>query len=464
MTLFSAATLGVLAWGALAFGAEYTWAYLPLIVFASVAGILGLRVPASPKFPRPLLFAMLLIAGVTIGQLLPQQTTPAQPTEGAVDYDRLRAEVTQQVLLTVSVRRSLSIARDRTELALASLVSLLLLLTGATKAFGSKGARSVARSVIALGVAVAFVGIIQASFQSKELFGFWRPPKDTIPFAPFVNENHFAGWMVMAMSLALGSLSGSVSVATRQVRSGWRDRVLWLSSSAASEAILTGAGVVIMALAMVLTLSRGGLVGLATAILVSVLWVARRRSTGAGRVAGGVVLVLGFFVVSSWGGVERTLAQFEGSGIDWGGRRTIWLDTWRIIQDHPWTGTGLNTFGVAMLRYQSGSLAERVIEAHNDYLQLAAEGGLLLGVPILITIALLIREVWRRFKEGADDERTYWLRAGAVTGLCSIAVMEMFDFTLQMPGATVLFVVLVAIAIHQPDYLVRRREAGAQRE
>jgi O-antigen ligase len=163
--------------------------------------------------------------------------------------------------------------------------------------------------------------------------------------------------------------------------------------------------------------------------------------------------------VASWGNVERTLVQFEGSAGTIGGRLAIWQDAWRIVQDYPLTGTGLNTFGIAMLHYQSGPRTQLVVEAHNDYLQLAAEGGLLLGIPILITLMLLIREIWLRFREGADDTRTYWLRAGAVTGLGAIAVMEVFDFTLQMPGAAVMFVVLVAIAIHKPDYL--RRQSAA---
>ena len=108
-----------------------------------------------------------------------------------------------------------------------------------------------------------------------------------------------------------------------------------------------------------------------------------------------------------------------------------------------------------MLHYQAVPGGELSIEAHNDYLELVAEGGLLLGVPILVALVLFVREVWRRFREAADDTRTYWLRAGAVTGLVAIALQEFFDFTLQMPGAAALFVVLAAIAIHRPSYLAR---------
>ena len=108
-----------------------------------------------------------------------------------------------------------------------------------------------------------------------------------------------------------------------------------------------------------------------------------------------------------------------------------------------------------MLSYQTVPGDQLSIEAHNDFLQIVAEGGLLLGVPILLALLLFIREIWRRFREGADDAATHWLRAGAVTGLCAIAIQELSDFTLQMPGAAVLFVVLAAIAIHRPAHGAR---------
>lgn len=207
-----------------------------------------------------------------------------------------------------------------------------------------------------------------------------------------------------------------------------------------------------MALSMVVTFSRGGLVGLTTVVLIGSRWMLRRQS-GTKRIAGGLTIGAFFVAATIWGGADKTLDRFGGASEDLGGRSVIWNDTVRIIQDYPFTGTGLNTYGIAMLHYQTGRSHQAVIEAHNDYLQLAAEGGLLLGIPILLTLFVFIREIWKRFKEGRDDAETYWLRAGAVTGLLAIAGMEVFDFTLQMPGAAAMFVVLAAIAIHKPNHV-----------
>ena len=111
-------------------------------------------------------------------------------------------------------------------------------------------------------------------------------------------------------------------------------------------------------------------------------------------------------------------------------------------------GTGLNTYGTAMLFYQQHELAKSFSAAHNDYLQLAAEGGALLTIPAILCAGAFIVAVRRRFVDDASV-RTYWLRAGAVTGLTAIALQETVDFSLQMPGNAVLFAVLCGIALHK---------------
>jgi O-antigen ligase len=259
--------------------------------------------------------------------------------------------------------------------------------------------------------------------------------------------------MVMAMSLSTGYFAAGVARGLRGVKPGWRERLLWLSSADASETLLTGFAAAVMALSIVLTVSRGGLVCLVSAILLSSWWVLRKQSSRARRLIASGYMVLVLAVAASWGSAGAIIQQFEGAGPGIGGRLEIWQDTMGIVRDFPLTGTGLNTYGIAVLHYQTAQSDGLYIEAHNDYLQLVAEGGLLLGVPILIALALFVREVWRRFQEGADDTTTYWLRAGAVTGLGAIAVQEFFDFTLQMPGAAALFVVLAAVAIHRPDHV-----------
>jgi O-antigen ligase len=344
----------------------------------------------------------------------------------------------------------LSIAPGRTLLGMAFLAAFSLLLAGCTRAIGERGPRRLVHGITLLGGLVAFVGLAQAAVQPDVVYGFWRAPKLGAPFAPFVNENHYTGWMAMVASLAIGSFAGGVAAALKDVKPGWRNRIVWFSSRRASGMVVTGFAIAVMALSMVVATSRGGLVGLLLIFMIVVMWTLRRQS-GWRRIIGVLSLGLITALALGWGDASRTIAQFAGVFEDMGGRKEIWSDTLPVIRDFPLTGTGLNTFGIAMLHYQKAySFGGAVTEAHNDYLQLAAEGGLLLGVPIVLAIGIMIREIWRRFQEARDAPEIYWIRAGAVTGLCAIAVMELFDFTLQMPGAAAMFVVLVAVAIHQP--------------
>ena len=145
-------------------------------------------------------------------------------------------------------------------------------------------------------------------------------------------------------------------------------------------------------------------------------------------------------------------------------RRHAWRDTRAVISDFPLTGTGLNTFGTAMLVYQTGSRGVHFQEAHNDYLQIIAEGGLLIGVPAFIALVLAARVIRRRFVSGKDELPTYWIRVGATTGLVAVGLQSLVEFSLQMPGNAAFFTVLLAIAMHRPDERPSSSVAGRPKQ
>jgi len=202
-----------------------------------------------------------------------------------------------------------------------------------------------------------------------------------------------------------------------------------------------------MALSLVLTMSRSGMMAGVAAILVAGA-VAAKRQKGASR----RTLTLGYLAflviaVVSWVGLDQISARFaemDPSSIN--ERPAIWADTIRIAKDFWLTGTGLNTYGVSTMYYQTSIPGQHLQEAHSDYLQLAAEGGLLLGIPITLTIAAFAWEVRRRFRQ--DVGSIWWIRLGAVIGLVAIALQSIGEFSLQMPGNAALFAVVAGIAIH----------------
>src|SRR6185436_16281006 len=109
----------------------------------------------------------------------------------------------------------------------------------------------------------------------------------------------------------------------------------------------------------------------------------RTQPSGSRKMIAFAHLLVVLLAAVSLGSVEilaRRLYGTSWSNLD--GRLGLWQDTIRIVRDFPLTGTGLNTYGIAMLHYQTIQDGSQYIEAHNDYLQILAEGGLLLGLPI----------------------------------------------------------------------------------
>ena len=209
---------------------------------------------------------------------------------------------------------------------------------------------------------------------------------------------------------------------------------LWLTAAAA-----------VMISALLATLSRSGILSLAVAVIVSaVLWWPRAAGRRWWAAAGLVVAVgLGFARADLPALAERVTQS--GSSIE--NRVRIWNDTLPIVRDFWLTGTGAGTYRTAMLYYQRSDRVVQFNQAHNHYLQAAAEGGaLLLGLAVCALFALG-RAVSRH--GSAEIHGTQWIRAGAMTGLIAVALQSIWETGLVMPANAALAAVLAAVAVHK---------------
>lgn len=472
MRLFPSALILLLAWGALAFGGSPTWAAASIAVLALTTGILGFLERShtssvhSPRH-RAVIAAVALVLVAVAFQLVPLSKGLADrisPTRGNADFEQLLAVADRRdpalVQRAPDAPAPLSIAPSRTALGLTGLAALAILLVGTSHALSTTGTLGIVRAVAAVGVTVAMIGLYQLTTDSGLIYGWYVPLFSNSRSAPFINPNHQAGWLVMALSLTLGAFAGDVARGMRGVAPNWRARVLWLSTKDANLAVLMLFSSAVIAAGILAAGSRGGALAMILTFLTVAGWNSRRQPTRARRVSTAAGLVATGLALLAFNGqaVLLELSQTEGPG----DRLQVWQDTARIANDFWLVGSGFNTYGAAMLHYQTVKDGFRYVEAHNEYLQLAAEGGLLVGLPILVLAGVLSVEVRRRFASGADDARTYWLRIGAVTGIIAIALQSIVDFTLQMPGAAVMFTTLLAIAIHHPPARVASREREAR--
>jgi O-antigen ligase len=461
-----------IAWGALAFGAVYPWAYAPLAIACGVVGIgaLVLERRGRPTL-RPLaasLGAVAVAIGLQMVPLPPALLAQVSPgTDGFLrQYDLSYVVAQAGTAGTESApadaplpRHPLSIAPDRTALGAMLFVAFALFFLGTSRLISVVGARSVTRWLIPFGAGLAIVGIAQRGLTAGDIrpliYGFWRPEFESTPFGPFVNPNHFAGWMLMALPLAMAAFIDALLPMIEAASAHRRTRIAELDSPRFAAVLLWGAASLIMGLSLLMTRSRSALLAFVVGIVMAAWIVFRRQSSAATRTAVAASALLVLLGTAAWGGVDTIASKFtEAQGPkSLAARVKAWKDTGRIIRDFPLTGSGLNTYGRAMIVYQSENRYVHFQEAHNDYLQLAAEGGLLVGIPVLITLIVFTREVRRRFREAPTIGTTFCLRVGAVVGLVSIALQSLVEFSLQMPGNAALFAVLAAIALHQSPNL-----------
>jgi hypothetical protein len=439
-----------IAWGAFAFGAVYPWAYWPLTIAAAAVTLAGLAAPAAIGWRMLDLTAVTLALAIFLvaaaAQLVPLPAAAVQVISPETPPIVAQLDLTAQ--LDPAAARPLTIDPARTRRALVVLASLAALIVGAARLFSIVGVAGTASTIVALGVLLALTGIVQRPLFTGKIYGFWTPLQGGSPFGPFVNRNHFAGWMLMAIPVAIGLLCHDVSRGLRGVRPVWRERIVWLSSPDASRLLLLVGAAAVMTLSLFLTMSRSGMAAGALAIVCVVL--ASRRDDVRGKKIAALAIVAALLVLAIGRVGAGTIAGRFSSGDprDLGGRTMVWKDAIEVARKYPIAGTGLNTYSVAMIFHQQFNRPTRYSQAHNDYLQLAAEGGLLLTAPAAIAVVAFALAVRRRFAQETSAS-TYWIRRGAVVGLLAIALQEIVEFSLQMPGNAFLFAVLCAIALHR---------------
>jgi len=435
---------------AFAFGAVYPWAYWPVASICAISGalaLIALRRSVNVGISRSLAIALALVLSAAALQLVPLPMRALNAISPHASY--ILRELYPDEALGLSRAHSLSISPSATWMALALYGSLVVFLAGFSCVLSVIHPRRFVEALTVAGVLMALCGIIQNSLGSERIYGFWTPEMaGAQSFGPFVNKNHFAGWILLVLPVTLGLFLAGLDKALAY-RRGWRDRLLWFSSTEANRLALLGAAVLVMGLSLVLTMSRSGITALAVAVLMCAGYVAIRARTHARSGVATIYLAVLVVTLAGYVGTDAIAAHF--SKINWSefnNRRGVWIDTLNIARDFPVAGAGLNAFQSADLIYQRHNLEQHFSASHNDYLQLLAEGGVLLTVPIVFALLIAARDIARRF-HGTRGTTAWWLRAGAVTALLAISLQELVDFSLQIPANAVLFAAVCALAFHR---------------
>jgi O-antigen ligase len=182
--------------------------------------------------------------------------------------------------------------------------------------------------------------------------------------------------------------------------------------------------------------------------LIAGAWLTRRELERGERVWAVGAILAGTVLVASYADLNAVMYRFDQTlASGYADRHVIWRETLPILRSFWMSGTGAGTFPTAMLAYQRSDRTFFFNQAHNHYLQLATEGGLLLGIPVISSLAALLLSARRRLT--LDRTAVYWVRAGAVAGLAAVACQSIWETGLRMPANAVLCAILAAVAVHE---------------
>ena len=317
--------------------------------------------------------------------------------------------------------------------------------------------RRIVRTVAFAGLVAALIAIVvKARGDPTLIYGRW-PALDANarPFGPFVNRNHFATWLLMACPLAAGYVAAALGA--RRPSPSLRTKLASVFESIGTSTLWVGIAGMVMALALAVSTSRSGLVAFG-ASLVGGVWLARRRLTRRIAVLGLVAgLALAAFA-AAYVNVQPLLSRVEETlAVGQGGRPRIWQETLRVIRDFPVTGTGLGTYQTAMLVYQQSDRTFFINQAHNQYLHLVAEGGVLLAVPAILAVVAFIRLFSTRLTQ--DTSSSVWLRIGGGIAILAVAVQGFWETGLRIPANGLLFGVAAAVG-SAPAHVKARQSTG----
>jgi O-antigen ligase len=295
--------------------------------------------------------------------------------------------------------------------------------------------------------AVALFALIQGLSGTTNLYWIHTPLSRGWIYGPYVNHNHYAGLMEMLVPFPL------VVALSHQSRS-------WQRSMAAATAAL-------IATTIFLSGSRGGMAALAIEITIVGAILLRGEKPGHATTTIGIFLVIVVALLVWLGGGElvdrmssiRSEAHTEVSG---GTRLDIDRDGLHMFAQKPVLGWGLGTFPEIYPQFRTFYTNFFINAAHNDYVQLLVETGVL-GFALMIWLLVCVyRNGIKKLKDWPRDTNGA-IAVAAMLGITGILFHSLVDFNLQIPANAAIFYVLCVLAAMEPRFGQFQRKSRKKR-
>jgi len=424
---------------------------LPLLALeaAALVGLVAVAVHPSRTWlrsvPASLCAALAILVAAPLAQLVPLPWTWWQALPG---HEAYVGALTAAGALPAEGTHAVSMNARATEYAWLAMIPCLAIFV-LVQHLDRHQARRLVLLFVMVAVAEATLGIMQLGAPLGSFLQLGNPYGGGGSTGTYVNRNHFAALMAMALPVLMALWAAEVlpplGPKGEILRDHPRNRDVKLA-----RRLLLSIFVLALVLALLFTRSRAGIgSGLAMLAAAAIALVWNAGSIHA-RVILGVIAVTAL-LLGTYIGLTPVLERFsaEDISLSYAGRARIAAGTLGAALDFLPFGSGLGTFADVFGRYQLESFPGYIDHAHNDY----AEAFLELGVAGIAAVALLFAAYlmrWRTLLSGRLSRSFGYLQVGAGLGMLALIVHAAFDFNFHIPANAIFFSFLAGVFFFIP--------------
>jgi putative inorganic carbon (hco3(-)) transporter len=271
----------------------------------------------------------------------------------------------------------------------------------------------------------------------------------------FVYKNFFANFLMLCLSAGVGLMVTDIEINKSRKPQDWRIALIntLLSSKTVNRICL-----VVMVIALVMSRSRMGNVAFFSALIavgVFVLLLDRKKSKGLGILLVSM-LIIDLFIVSHWFGLEKVQQRLAETSFSQENRDEVVIDSLPIVKDYPIIGAGAGSFYGVFPGYKNSNIYAFYDHAHNDYLEILIEYGILGFVVLGLLVLSSFVKAMSALKKNASP-MTKGTAFACLMAYLGMLIHITVDFPLQAPANAVYFIIFIALAFISKNIRVNQQ-------
>lgn len=314
--------------------------------------------------------------------------------------------------------------------------------------------------VIAIfGGLLAFSSILQFYTTQDMVLWFRHVPRNALATGPYVNHNHYAGLMELMFPVVLGLfLFYRPRIGNTSLIKGIAEI---FSQEKANIHILIGTSALLIVVSIFVSLSRGAMISTCLSLVIFTYFLLKRKIS-----KGNTTLIISVTMLSAlcigWFGWDQILNRFaslkNAQGIIYEYRLDFWKDSQNIIANYKLTGSGMGTFSHIYPLHRSLKSESFLAHAHNDYLELLVEGGIISFSVAALFLLTLFYKTYKVFAKRRDAFSIY-IYIGSITAMVSILFHSFTDFNMHVGANGLWFFFIAGIAVSAANTGMRKHSS-----